>query len=204
LKKSHRCWIHFIGKEHYSLSKFIKEARKIGVSRRIAPQTLKLMHWGDIILLARSLKQSCKIFGWFKISRLYAIGLKELFAGWQSIIWTPMHVEEYRQCGHYTISSCGYISDVDLEEVAKRISKEQRPMIGGELVLLNQPIKIKGLTFQRGFRPFDLRKLIDEYDHNHEHKGQYYFKFEPLAGLRVALSNKGIGFNMETYIKAGG
>jgi len=200
-----RCWIHFLGKEYYSTSKFIKEARRLGVSRRVAPHVLRQMRWGDIVLLARSRKASCKIFGWFKISTLFAKGLKDLLADRLDIVWTPMNETVDKLCGRYTISACCGLSPFTrLEEVAERITKDHKAMVGGELVLLSKPVKIRGLTYIRGFRPFCLEKLIVEYEAKLPHCGQYYDSFEPLANLSIPLDHEGMGFNMEAYIKAGG
>ena len=43
-------WMAFIGKEYYTIPKFIEESQKHGITRRIALLPLMAMNWGDRVL----------------------------------------------------------------------------------------------------------------------------------------------------------
>lgn len=206
-KNNPRAWLHFIGKQYYSPGKFIKEAEKYSVTRRIAPRTLKQMHWGDIILLAFSagLKRSGKIFGWFILDNLHGVDLHKKCDGLE-IDW---HFEEgteatkvERECGKYFVSGYGTVKGVlDLPEIAEHIEKEDMPMIGGRLQLFNKPILVKKLTYFMGFRGFEIINFMIDAEYKGYGEGQYYEQFKPLAGFKVILGENKI-VNLQAYIKA--
>lgn len=68
-------WLHWIGNQYYSIKSFIKEARLIGVSRRVPVKALKKMKWGDTIFLASKQKnlKNPVIFGYFRLEKLQGI-----------------------------------------------------------------------------------------------------------------------------------
>ena len=61
--RKRKTWLHWIGNSHYSISKFIKEAKKLGVSRRVPQRTLRNMEWGSDLF--------SKSYSWPKVSGVF-------------------------------------------------------------------------------------------------------------------------------------
>jgi len=212
-KEKRKFWLHFIGSYYYSISKFSKEAKRYGVSRRISLNLLKKMDWGDIVLLAQgNRKNSAKIFGYFKISNITAQGLlqkcPDLIMNFEATGGNLIK----RQCGEYYVTGIALVKkDVKVSEIAERLEKVDKAMIGGDLVLLEKPITVKLLTFQQGFRRFDIKKFLEDLK-NGKPKGQYYIHkksreqvLEELEGkdpLEIALKDPApIAVCIEDYKK---
>jgi len=66
-------YLHFIGKEYYSISKFIKEAKLFGVSRRVNLLMLKKFEFGDKIYLFQWDKTSSILFGYFIFEKILGL-----------------------------------------------------------------------------------------------------------------------------------
>lgn len=168
----HQCWIHFIGKQYYTIEEFIKESQKHGISRAIAPGVLKKMNVGDLILLAYKDGAHSKIFGYFKFDNLIGLSpagvnaLKNSGVLDEGISYdNPIQVE--RGCGKYEIChSYGVNDTAKFMDIVGEMSKEElgRPMIGGsfknlwEVHCLPEYV-LTDIPFQQGFRLFNFQEF---------------------------------------------
>lgn len=152
-------WLTFIG-GRYTPQKFIAEASKIGVSRRI-PRTSKV-EFGDTVILARYGSPVYSFaFGEFRVSRLTLeqgtaeqVKVKLFEQGHTVYEGGGDPISMKRECGEYTVSSRSS-TDAALQEI-KEIIKEIDPnamiMIGGPLVRTFYSPLIPAPKFSRGLR----------------------------------------------------
>lgn len=184
--KKTRGWIHFIGANYYSIDDYRQEAMTIGISRAVAPNVLKQMNLGDIIVLAQKDDDKTKIFGYFRLTNIIGMGgdlveeMKRRGVIHKSETFKPVEVE--RGCGSYTITSSYDIgSDVDFMEVIRNADNEQlgRVMIGGKYFDLPGGIEyiVSEIPFRRGFRKFDWDVFEVSVDIEFKRKpGRKYYK----------------------------
>lgn len=187
-------WIHFIGKNYYTISKFKAEAQRIGVSRAIAPQVLKKMYFGDIVLLAQKDGTSTKIFGWFKLTQITGLSdivvskIREAGCVTKLDSLVPMHIE--RGCGRYDITAQFTITSPDeIMKIIRQTDDKQlgRVMIGGTYhdlspLGIDEEYLLSEIPFRMGFREIDFSALLHQYmekmnPNSNRHvklKGQFY------------------------------
>jgi hypothetical protein len=204
-----RTWIHFVGANYYSIDKFIKEANTVGIARAIAPQVLKKMSTGDVVLLAQKVGKSTRIFGYFTFNEMTGLDpelVQELKR--RQIIKAmpalePMNIQ--RGCGSYTITGSFAVADsesmMDLirETDDKKIG---RVMIGGKFHYLKDAgmdvdYVLCEIPFRKGFRAFDFATFKSRVDerlqtlkpgHHVKLKGQFYSDLEDFEMVPVDLS----------------
>lgn len=164
-------WIHWLGVKYYSISSFIDEARRMGVSRRIPPQVLKGMSWGDSIFM---IGESPKfpgygiLFGKFYVDRVkFATKSKKVKEDLQELmlrskvklICEAPHTDK-RGCG--TETSGGYYlkSSAKVKEIGEILAKGKgsRVNIAGPLYVFKKPILLKITPF-RGYRSIEQAGL---------------------------------------------
>jgi len=169
-------WLHYVG-GFYTTSAFVTEAKRTGVSRRVAPNVAKFMRYGDTVKLLNWNNGKPIAFAEFviggisidaQISEQLALelikeGKAELVSeGGQTVV---------RKCGSYT-TSASYQVNIALEEVVERaneIAKELqlKPtyMITGRVTAVyDTPIKLDPPPkFFRGFVNAGAGQA-DEYD----------------------------------------
>lgn len=164
--------IHFIGKQYYSIAKFISEAKKYGISRKIAPNILKKMNFGDIILLAQGNSKGSIIFGFFIFSSI--LGLKHELIEKLELEGTialssnnPVQVE--RGCGSYSITGSYGIENSQrfMDFIKEQENKDLKGiLIGGSFhklpLLLPYDEVHTNIPFQQGFRFFDFDAFKNE------------------------------------------
>lgn len=64
-------WLHFVGRSYYkSELRFVREAERYGVTRRVSLAVLRSMAWGDRVLLVTRSGASSVVFGQFTVTRL--------------------------------------------------------------------------------------------------------------------------------------
>jgi len=194
MKKVQRAWLHFVGKSYYSIKEFRNEAEKIGVSRAIAPNVLKKMKLGDLIVLAQKDGKHVKIFGTFVFSELIGLNPKVIEAMHKNQLiseaasYPPLKVD--RGCGSYVVTGSCRILEPDgiMNQIQSTEDKELgRVMIGGELKLLsNLDHIVVQIPFRQGFRRFDwdafqgevTRKLLTKPQHiDHVKVNGYFYVF---------------------------
>jgi hypothetical protein len=199
-----KCWIHFIGKSYYTINTFISEAKRIGISRAVAPTVLRKMNIGDIVLLTQKDGVSTKIFGYFMINNITGLSstlIKKLESNHiieSTSSLTPMSIK--RGCGSYNIVATYTIDRPEkLMEVIQHSTDEEigRVMIGGEFrylyvtpnvgMTLNKLEKknqidyvLTKIPFRKGFRLFnfsEFRRAFNQVFQKSNHvklKGQFY------------------------------
>ena len=159
-------WLTYIGKQ-YTANKFIAEARRTDISRNVAPNIAKTLHFKDIVtcLQWRGKTIPPVAFAQFRITRILLDAQvstevttqlekegKAVFSGGGGMV--------SRECGHYVISGGWAVKDIDLSEIAEladAIAKEKKVktkfMVGGTLSRVIEPAVavIPAPPFTRGF-----------------------------------------------------
>jgi len=163
-------WIHFIGKSYYDPESFIREAKALGVSRRLSRQNLSGFTWGDRIFLAfgdfktprrkTEIKKSV-VIGYFDLDKIGGIPievLEDLPPDKIEIQWSG-NQEVSRGCGSYTIVAVSKVS-VSVRELAEFLSDggyPVKPLLRGEFVEI-PPVEVD-LTFRFGFTRITPERL---------------------------------------------
>jgi hypothetical protein len=158
-------WLHWIGNCYYSISQFIQEAKKMGVSRRISLRTLKKMEWGDKIYLLSREKGIKKpaIFGFFYLIQVEGIELKDLPEKLKVSINVVKASSEVRGCGTRVHGGIYLMTSASVNQLSEYIPESSNPMIYGALNLLPKPWPIlKNLVSFRGFRKFNETAFLEE------------------------------------------
>lgn len=203
-----KAWLHFVGRQYYSKAKFVKEARKYGITRRVSLRDLKQMDWGDMVLLAMrpNGRKTPEIFGSFAIELLSGLSpqaseeLRKRFR-WRLVDNGGRVIG--RGCGRYIEGPCYVLENATLREIAMILEelKEQgvdigKPMVGGSFEP-HRPVRLKSIPFRQGFRLFDYDRLLQNIGFSLSTmqepvtvSGQYYVKDdkaedgkEPAEGL---------------------
>lgn len=190
-------WLHFVGREYYSESSFIREAKAHGVTRRVSSIQLGCLAFGDRVLLAMKSGKSSVIFGCFFIERLSGLSPEAVELIRREF---PCRLLDkggrvvHRGCGSYIQGQTMAIS-ASLEEIAKRLKSLEEPgnpMVGGRF-FEHQKVRLKDITFFRGFRRFNYEKFkeaLEEWKSRHQDRtpvirGQFYVS-GPSGGEEAA------------------
>ena len=176
-----RYWLHFVGKSIYGTDRFIREAKKLGVSRAISwPQLVKIAEdgWGTIVLLAehRRVKEGDKevqgavVFGYFRVSGInipHEVS-EELKERIKIIREVGGGFSVNRACGSYYVSSSYQVDETlkDLVEKIKEVCKDMKinPLtlkifITGRLTTFDSPVILRNQEFFRGFKKVEIEGL---------------------------------------------
>ena len=150
-------WATWVG-GHYTTEKFIREARALGVSRRIAPRNAQGMSFGDTVYLFRHGPYT-QVIGAFQVSRLsLPQDINQEIVEWlqaqgkiESVNDAPP-VQVYRECGSYSESGGATVSpDTTLKEIVDKVieickerGEEPFMLLAGPLVkVYNPPVVIQ-------------------------------------------------------------
>ncbi len=171
VQKRSSYWLHWLGVKFYSISSFIDEAKRMGVSRRIPPQILRGMAWGDSIFM---IGESPKFpgysifFGKFYVDRVkFATKSKKVKEDLQELmlrskvklICEAPHTDK-RGCG--TETSGGYYlkSSAKVKEIGEILTKGKgsRVNIAGPFYVFKKPILLKLIPF-RGYKSIEEEGL---------------------------------------------
>jgi hypothetical protein len=157
-------WFHYVG-GFYDTDKFIVEAQRLGVSRRIAPQMAKSLKYGDTVgLLKYGGNGIVTIIAEFRVEKLTLDSEIAQEVGAQLVAQGQAHYSEggkrvVRECGNYETGGTWYV-DADLSEIVEMASEIAREkgdklslLIGGPLIqVLNPPVLLQPAPpFTRGF-----------------------------------------------------
>lgn len=161
-------WLHFIGKQYYTLQGFVDEATEIGVNRAVAPNIFKKMNLGDKVFLAHKDGASSKVFGYFTFETITGVSDAIMCMLSKQEDVRPMELAEpgrlvRRGCGYYILEGAFSVDDsVNLMDKLREIPDDElgRVMIGGTFHELSDfnletDYVLTNIPFRMGFRPFD-------------------------------------------------
>ena len=158
-------WLSWVGVKFYSIKSFIQEARDLGVSRRVKPDTLKRMSWGDRIYLA-TLERGIKapvVFGHFHLEKIRGIRLDEETkerlereTGKRiEVVSSDLSLLVKRGCGYCVDGGLYCTTEASVRELTD-YGEVEDPEIRGSLGILPKPYPVlRNLRHFRGYRPFD-------------------------------------------------
>ena len=161
-------WYHYIGGYYQTTNRFVKEAKKLGVTRRAPVQTVRGMNFGDNIILLRYSQGDSYAFAEMTITKITldneiadAVGQKLKDDG----------RAEYQQGGGVVKRDCGefciggtWVVEADIAEImdlASQIAAKQgikiSVMVGGELTRVYDTPQLvtPSPKFTRGFTRID-------------------------------------------------
>jgi len=164
--------LHFVGSRYYTRSSFIKEARRFGVARAIAPSHLKSLNWGDIVYLAEYEPgvESGKaiVFGYIRVDGVSIEASERVKREAEKEI-NVERVEKVgkqairRACGGYFITSIAYVRDPlpkiaeTYERIAKKYGEKVKFLLNGTLTTFEHELIIENVKFARGIQKVKVR-----------------------------------------------
>jgi hypothetical protein len=164
-------WLHYVG-GFYTPKKFISEARKFGITRRIAPNVAKTTYYGDHVILLDWRQGSPVAFAEFVIDKIAAD--HEIMQAVTMQLKEQGHIVEERapagsggvsqvdrECGSFTLGGGAVVDDEttikDIVEKGQKVAVEKgaapKWMIGGWLTrVFVPPLALEPKPpFSRGF-----------------------------------------------------
>lgn len=164
-------WLTYVGGK-YTPEKFLKEAARVGSTRRVSRQQVQSMAFGDQVIfcyLPKKGKDRTPVaFATMRIASIVLGGvLGELVINaleateWaERVSGDPVHIE--RECGSYTLSSaaratCSLEHVVETAQyIAEATNMEEWYMIGGHPIAFEEPVTIEAEWATRQMRGFVL------------------------------------------------
>lgn len=156
-----KTWLHFIGGYYKSSEKFLSEANRLGITRRIPAQIAQGMSFGDKIVLLRWKNKLAYAFAEMTISNVVLeseISKKVCQKLAEEGKAKPSGKSEKvvnRECGSY-VSIEPWDTDAEISEIIKvaleEVSGDQKlfVMIGGTLTkVYDHPLEMIGVKFTR-------------------------------------------------------
>lgn len=152
--------LHFVGNATYSEELFIRESMRYGVSRALPLNIAVKLRPGDVVLLARKVREGARVFGYFVVEG-YSLPEDVVSKIKQSVRTRCDNVDKtiHRGCGSYTVSSICVVED-DWDKLVEKI-KELRNVkifVNGKFYPLN-PF-IVNARFTRGITYVDVDEKI--------------------------------------------
>lgn len=154
-------WLHWIGNSYYSIASFIKEAERLGVSRRVPSNVIKKMDFGDrIYCISREPNlKSPVVFGYYDITKFQGLHID-----WgkvpdhlqpRTIEASPFSIQE-RGCGTIREGGLYAIGIPSVKKLESYVSSvDGDPLAQGALVVYPKPWPMMPTIKPfRGFRPF--------------------------------------------------
>lgn len=159
-----RCWLHYIGKSYYGMGDFAREAKRYGVTRRVAPNVLRNMRFGDLILCAQWDGKKGIVFGFFELATVTGLSSEAMAAVREKISLKEVNSGGYvvhRKCGRYVAGpTYALANDADIPDVIAAAGGAElgKVMVGGDWVDL--PRFYIQVPHRQGFRRMDMAKLV--------------------------------------------
>lgn len=161
-------WLHFVG-GYYKRASFIEEAKRKGITRRIAPSQAKGISYGDKIVLATWGQNGAKAFGAFSVDKITLnhdvaeAVTQDLVNEGRAQLIDPGGGMMVRECGSYRIGPTWAV-DAEMDEIVDRAQTVAEGkgvkaafMVGGPLVEVYDPlIKYEDVNFFRGFKKLKI------------------------------------------------
>lgn len=123
-------WLHYVGRNLYTIDHFEKEAKHYSVQRAIPFHMIKNFHWGDIILLAHYSYGQAEVFGYFRVesvvNNLPEEVQKDLLESLDVVSVSSSPRYERRLCGGYFVGGNAIINDSIQQMIEKIISTCQK------------------------------------------------------------------------------
>ena len=169
-------WLHYVG-GFYTPKKFIAEAKKLGISRRVAPNVARFMNYGDVVKLLDWNKGQPLLFAEFVISGISMDAqiseqlTQELIQEGKARLISQGGNTVVRECGSY-VASATYEIDIDLgevvekaDEIAAKLQIKPKYMLTGHLTHIYNPPTVLNPAprFTRGFIK-TYEPVSDEHD----------------------------------------
>ncbi|MEM3426087.1 MAG: hypothetical protein QXW42_04310 [Thermofilum sp.] len=167
-------YLHYVGKQLYSIESFMREASKLGVSRALPMSLIKSLSWGDQIMLAiyfeKKFDQSkigcAKVFGYFTVESVrHAEWTKEMadeLARSLNVVGEKfLDVFVERRCGCYTIGYSVFVTNSLKDIINKAQMIEERRGIRGKWFIEGRfaktpEIVLEDVKFTRGLLKIDI------------------------------------------------
>lgn len=162
-------WIHWIGKQYYTMNSFAKEAKEHSVSRRVSLQTAKQMAWGDTVYCTMLDGKTGVIFGSFTIERITGLSEEATIAALATHETENINDGEEiikRGCGSYATGPSWQVdaSIADIIETVEEVKDDGRDegqiMVAGTFVELEKT-RLLDIPFRQGFRKFDSQAFLE-------------------------------------------
>jgi len=160
-------FLHWIGRQYYKQREFTTEAKREGVTRRIALTMLKAMNWRDrVYLIGRrdGRTKSGRIFGYFDLRRIVGMPkeVTEALMDQGLAYCTDLGGKKVeRACGEY-LEGPSFVVDATIGEICsilegltEQLEEKPKLMVGGKFVAIDPAIRMPDIPFQQGFRKFD-------------------------------------------------
>jgi len=163
-------WIHWIGLKYYTIDSFILEAEKLGVSRRIPPQILKSMSWGDRIYLIGEIPEMPKrgiLFGYFIVDKIKYVTkdkklskkMKKLLEDKSEIVYCGKKAGVERGCGYEEYGGFYLVTEASVKEIANVLVRGKSTVnVVSQLYLLKKA-KLTNIKPFRGFKHVSIEKI---------------------------------------------
>lgn len=185
-------WLNFIGKRFYTPAKFMREARRYGVSRRISRQDLERMTWGDKVYLAiKDGRENALVFGYFIVERITGLDdgtMQKVAEKYGAEVQDLGGKLVTRECGQY-ITGPSYSTEASIKDICKELPEEKLPLMVAGRVIPFGPAKLIKVPHRQGFRAFDFESFknkVDEWKPEKDRRrkvpavrGQFYAKLAP-------------------------
>ena len=175
-------WLHWIGKQYYTIEQFVIEAQKYGITRRIPLRDLKKFSWGDIVFCIQKEPQlkTGSVFGSFQVTLVSGLSTSAVTNIYNDRLESNFAMEQIspggnpveRECGDY-IEGPTYAIEISIKEFAHLLDKQEKNgidigkiMVGcksEDFKLFLEPWTIlKDVPFRQGFREFDYKEFFNK------------------------------------------
>jgi hypothetical protein len=193
-------WLHWIGKSYYTIKQFQKEARSVGISRRVSLKVLKQIQWGDVVSCVQSeyRVKAGSIFLEFPVEIITGLSQEAQALMVDKFDARPVDFGcaiVHRGCGEY-MTGITYQVDAPISKVADALEEAVsdkldigQPMIGcypESVIEVKTPYpRLNDVPFRQGFRPYDRAAVMKEIE-------EFHFEVEARigAGQEVKLKDR--------------
>lgn len=168
-------YIHFVGKGYYGIEGFMKEAKELGVSRRVPLKLLKNLKWGDRIYLAQgdlpkknrnTEVQNTTVFGYFDVTTIAVP--ESAFASLDATLELAAGMADkgrvvYRGCGKYQLGM-SFLTPNSIKDIYEILETEKEmsdvfSLLQGDFHELIFHLRLRDIHWQQGLRRIDDEEL---------------------------------------------
>lgn len=174
-------WLHFVGRTYYTREQYVKEALRLGSSRRASSRILRQVAWGDRIFLAQGdMKrkdrvtpfEGTNILGYFTLTTVGGVPLEtlETIAEDQGFQITngpiPASASTRRRCGTYLLGPSIKNTTVPVSALPDYEYEDEAPayLLQGKFTPIESGPTLIDIGFRWGFRRFDGAQYLANLD----------------------------------------